>query len=383
MRVVLTRREGIDLPDGVAIFIVALAQALIELRHDVKIVVGSLRSETEYRHLLSPRLDLPIHALSKTPLTGVQSLCAWLRAKRVIDSFSPDLIIHSEAIPLPLRGTTIQAVHDLQPRTGLLAPLWRTIRRFSSRRCDHVVATTTELRDELVRDLGIAPSRLTLIPKCIDRQVYHGLDLSRRERAILHAGTLPYKDPAATIRAFGAMDDVSTRLYVTGDVTSQAQDAVKSIPGRLRERVTFMGAVDGETVRGLHCRVRVAAFPTHYAVPVASATVMEAVAAGTPIVGSSWLSRDLLADGQNGLVVDTSPIAMAAACEELLNDDALWLRLSAGAARTAEKFDAIRVAKQYVNLAPTRRTNRVLGAGRGFKARDGLEQEQDLGANST
>jgi glycosyltransferase involved in cell wall biosynthesis len=378
MRVVLTRREGLDSPDGVSIFIVSLAQALVELDHEVKVVVGDLQSRSEYERLLAPRLDLPILALSSTPLSGSASAWAWLRAKRAVDGFRPDLVIHSEVVPVPLRGTIVQVVHDLQPRNGRLAPLWRSIRRLSTRRCDHVVATTTELRDELVRDLGVPPSRIVVIPKCIDRPAHHGLNLSVRERAILHAGTLPYKDPEATVRAFGALDDPSVRLYITGDVTAAAQGAVDMLPDRLRRCVVFMGAADGQAVRSLHSRVRVAAFPTKYAIPVASATVMEAVAAGTPVVGSSRISGDLLVDGENGLVVSTEPNTMAAALRATLNDDTLWTRLSAGAGRMVEQFDAYRVAAQYLELVHVRDRSRSVFADRGFSA-DGKGGVQKLG----
>ena len=351
MRVVLTRREGLDSPDGVSIFIVSLAQALSDLGHEVKVVVGSLQSPSEYRRLLAPRLDFPILALSPTPLSGPVAAVAWLRAKWAIDCFKADLVIHSEAVPLPLCGTIVHVVHDLEPRKGRLAPIWRAIRRFSARHSDHVVATTTELRDELARDLGMPLHQIAIIPKCLDLQMYHGASLTSRERAILHAGTLPYKDPGATIRAFGMLNDPSVTLYVTGPVTGPTGAAVDAVPNRLRERVTLVGDADGQVVRTLHGRVRAAAFPTHYTIPVASATVMEAVAAGTPIVGSSRLSRDVLADGVNGLAVDTDPSAMAVALKAVMDDDALWLRLSDGAGRVIKQFDAVSVAQQYLRLA--------------------------------
>jgi len=354
MRIVLTRREALDSPDGVNIFIVSLAQALSDLGHEVRVVVGSLQSPSEYRRLLAPRLDLPILALSRTPQRGLASATAWIRAKWTIDGFRPDLIIHSEAVPLPLRGTIVQVVHDLEPRSGRLAPVWRSIRRFSTKCSDYVVATTTELRDELVRDLGMPHDQIAMIPKCLDLQVYRSTSLDSRERAILHAGTLPYKDPGATIRSFCALDDPSVGLYIIGNITGSTQAAVDALPCRLRRRVTLLGDADGQTVRSLHGRVRVAAFPTRYTIPVASATVMEAIAAGTPIVGSPRLSRDVLVDGVNGLVVDTNPSAMAAALKAVLNDDALWSRLSEGAGRVVERFDAFRVARKYIELAAAR-----------------------------
>src|SRR5260370_20717659 len=165
MRVVLTRREALDSPDGINIFIVSRVQALSDLDHEVKIVVVSLQSQAEYRGLLTPCLDLPILALSRTPLTGLASAAAWLRAKWTIDRFRPDLVVHSEAVPLPLRGTIVQVVHNLELRSGRLAPAWRIIRRFSTKRSDYVGATTTDVRDQLVRDLCMPLHQLALLPK--------------------------------------------------------------------------------------------------------------------------------------------------------------------------------------------------------------------------
>jgi glycosyltransferase involved in cell wall biosynthesis len=79
---------------------------------------------------------------------------------------------------------------------------------------------------------------------------------------------------------------------------------------------------------------------------------MEAVAAATPIVGSSSLSRDVLIDGLNGLVVGTRPEEMAAGFRAVLDVDRLWSRLSEGAGRLIERFDAHRVAEQYLALSP-------------------------------
>lgn len=223
--------------------------------------------------------------------------------------------------------------------------------RFSTRRCDHVVATTTELRDEVARDLRVSPNEIALIPKCVDLQAYTGVPLGTRERAILHSGTAAYKDPGATIRAFGALDDPSVTLYLGGEVTEPVQEAVATLPDQLRRCVVLLGEADRTIVRALYGRVRVAAFPTRYTIPVASSTVMEAVAAATPIVGSAHLSRDVLADGVNGIVTDTEPGAMAAALSATLNNDKLWSRLSAAARRMVEAFDSVRIAWRYIDLA--------------------------------
>lgn len=350
MRIVLTRRESLSSADGVSIFMVALAQAFSDLNHEVTIVVGSMSSEAEYRRLLSPRLDLHIIPLSHRPLTGLSSVTAWLRGKRIIDRLRPDLIIHNEAVPLPFHSPTVHVVHDLQPRHGRLAPLWRAIRRFSMRHSDYVVASTVELRDQIARELGKPPRQFKLITKCIDLQMYRRSGLTKRERAIIHAGTERYKDPTATIRAFGALNDPSVTLYITGPVTEAIKEALNALPSGLRGRVILLGALDGLTIRNLYQRVRVASFPSRYAVPVASATVMEASAAGTPIVGSRSLSRNVLVDGINGLTSPTDPTALAATLKLVLDDDAVWRRLSKGASQMVKHFDATKIAAQYIDL---------------------------------
>jgi glycosyltransferase involved in cell wall biosynthesis len=351
MRIVITRREPLDIPDGVNISIVSLAHALEDQGHSVKLVTGSLNSREEFNRLLAPRRDLSILALSRAPLAGLASIRAWLRARREIHRFRPDLIIHNEAMPLPFRSNVAHVIHDLQARSGMLAPVRRMIRRYSTRRSQFVIAATTELRDALSRDLAVPANRIEVIPECLDRQAYGGLVLDRRERAILHAGTASYKDPGATIRAFGALNDPSVRLYVVGPVTGETQAALDLLPGRLQRCVSLLGDADGDAVRRLHGRVRVAAFPTRYTTPVASATVMEALASGTPIVGSRRLSRDIIVDGRNGLVTPTAAGAMAAAFARILDDDALWSQLSAGALDVIERFDAGRIAHEYVSLA--------------------------------
>jgi glycosyltransferase involved in cell wall biosynthesis len=351
MQIILTRREALDYPDGINIFVVSLAQTFMDLGHRVMIIAASMRSEDEYRQALAPRRHIPVLALSQKPLRGIASAGAWWRATRAIARLNPSLVINNEVIPLPMRGTKVQVVHDLEPRRRAFASIGRSIRRFSTRRSDNVVATTTELRDELVRDLGMPRDQIKLIPKCVDRQSYHGADHPMRMRAILHAGTEAYKRPEVTIQAFGALNDPSVELYVTGKVTSAVQDAMSALPEPLRHHLKLLGAAPGNAVRALQGQALISAFPTRYTIPVGSATVMEAIASGTPIVGSARISRDLVQDGANGLVTEPAPGPMANAFRIILDNTELWARLSRGAVCIAERFDSIRVAKQYLELA--------------------------------
>jgi len=66
--------------------------------------------------------------------------------------------------------------------------------------------------------------------------------------------------------------------------------------------------------------VRVLCVPSRYVVPVASPTVLESFAAGTPVVGSTGISRDLLSPGVNGYRCDPgNEVEIAASIEALLD----------------------------------------------------------------
>jgi len=85
-------------------------------------------------------------------------------------------------------------------------------------------------------------------------------------------------------------------------------------------------------------------------VPVASPSAIEPLLAGTPIVCSSSISRDVVGEGA-GLVVDVGdPGQVGAALDLLAGDDAAWTRMSAATAGVAERFSATRVAESYVRL---------------------------------
>ncbi|MEA2737173.1 MAG: hypothetical protein QOH05_480 [Acetobacteraceae bacterium] len=72
MLVVLTRRERLESPHGVSIFIVSLARALLELQQEVRIVLGWLESRAAHERLLffaQQSLALsPVRQLQRPPL---------------------------------------------------------------------------------------------------------------------------------------------------------------------------------------------------------------------------------------------------------------------------------------------------------------------------
>jgi glycosyltransferase involved in cell wall biosynthesis len=278
----------------------------------------------------------------------------WLRrGRQLIRRHEPDLVINNGALPFTVPGHSCNLAHDLGWSTHRrLERLRAAYKRYAYARCDDVVALSREVRDGLARQLRMAPSEVSLIPPCVDLDASRSAVSATREDAILHTGTEAYKDPASTIRAFATLDRATTRLYVEGATDDAIRAQVAALPPTTRSRVELLGELAGAQLRALLGRVRVASFPTRYSVPTASPTVVEAIAAGTPIAGSTALSADVLEDGRNGLACrdDTE---LAGAFARLLSDES-WDAMSDAAREMAPRFSATEVARRYLSLMEPR-----------------------------
>jgi glycosyltransferase involved in cell wall biosynthesis len=101
-----------------------------------------------------------------------------------------------------------------------------------------------------------------------------------------------------------------------------------------------LGPLPNAEVLGLYAAAEVVAVPS--VIPDAlSRVVLEAMAAGRPVVGTAvGGTPELIEDGATGLLVPRhDPVALAAALERLLDDPALAARLGdAGRRRVQTRF---------------------------------------------
>jgi glycosyltransferase involved in cell wall biosynthesis len=219
------------------------------------------------------------------------------------------------------------------------------------RRCARIVVTCSELRVSIAKELIVRPDSITVIPTCIDPRAFAGVPAERREPAILHIGTASYKNPLATIDAFARMQS-KAKLYMTGKPTPAMTALVAQLPAGVAQRIVFPGYIDAAELRRLLGTVRAVSVPSDYNVPVASPTVLESLASGTPVVGSPSISQDVLVGDVNGFRIDPRDPSTAARCyDRLLSDDVFWNSMSTGAVQRARLFDSRAVAAAYEKLA--------------------------------
>jgi glycosyltransferase involved in cell wall biosynthesis len=208
------------------------------------------------------------------------------------------------------------------------------------------------LRDALANELRLDRATIHVIPTCVHLPQHSPTPFSAREPAILHMGTARHKRAEDSLAAFDRLADPSVTLYITGSPNESVTTALRTLPSVLQDKVRLLGVVPAAELTALLHRVRCVSVPSHYDIPVLSPTVLESMAARTPVVCSPSISRDLIAPGTNCRVAH-SPDELATAWRELLDDEAAWKQSSAAGYDTVQRFTPAAVADAYARVAAT------------------------------
>lgn len=140
-------------------------------------------------------------------------------------------------------------------------------------------------------------------------------------------------------------------LALAGDgaLRAELQDAVSTMG--LDDRVHFLGQLDHDDLLHLTAAAdAVVLSSTHEGLPV---TVVEAMAAGTPVVATAVGGiPEVVEDGRSGLLVPPGdPPALAGAIERILRDGDLRARIAAGGAARVREFCPIeQIAERHEAL---------------------------------
>ena len=354
MKFMLTKREPLSVLDGISQFLFSLADALLRLGHAVVCVtsyddnLGTVPRSYDFSQY--PELE----ALGRHDANMYNpSLAARLwrqRGRAVVARHNPDFVLLNGALPFRFHQATALVVHDLQTRKFFGNIGRQVFKALTYRLVDQLVVSCPELAGPAARDSWCSQKRFLVIPTCIDTRRYTPSPLSGRQPVILHSGFVFYKAPRATLAAFAAMQNKEARLVIVGRADPAFAAEAAALPPAVRRRIEMPGMVSAEELKALLGTSRIMSVPSKYDLPVASPTVLEALASHTPCVLSSSISKVVAADGKNCFVEDTIA-GMARRFDELTTQDQTWLALSAGCEETKVKFDSLTVARQYVELA--------------------------------
>jgi len=212
----------------------------------------------------------------------------------------------------------------------------RATRDAALRRARHVFCPSAYLR-RLALGWGLDPERVSVLPNPAP-EVPH---LPRREelraelgldgRLLAFAGRLgPQKSLDVALEAVAAVPGVT--LAIAGDGPDRADLERHAQELGLGERARFLGGLPRDRVLRLFRAADAALLSSSW--ENFPHTVVEALAVGTPVVSTAVGGvPEVVADGENGLLVPPGdPAALAAALARLLDDDALRERLGRAAA---------------------------------------------------
>lgn len=250
---------------------------------------------------------------------------------------------------------------------------------------DQLVALCPQDRADLIHLYNADPDRITIIPNGFNPDEFYAVDqavartllgLDPNEFIILQLGRIvPRKGIDTVIQAISCLQKkhgVKTRLLIVGGESDLPDPAVTPEIGRLQalaesdkivDQVTFVGRRDRNLLRYYYSAADV--FVTTPWYEPFGITPLEAMACGTPVVGSRVGGiQHTVIDGQTGLLVPPKdPDVLAEKLNVLIQHPRLSQSIQARALRRVHKeFTWLNVARQtavmYQKLGLSQPVNR-------------------------
>lgn len=250
---------------------------------------------------------------------------------------------------------------------------YRAILRAYLRRCGHrygVVTTPSAEAARMMRDLGLE-GPIEVVPYGIELDHYRQVkgqpgrqELGLPEDAVvaLFVGRLAAeKNVAFLMEALTQPALAHAHLLVVGDGPQRHDLETRARELALTNRVRFVGEITHDQVPPYFALVDL--FVTASRIEVLPRSVIEAMAAGLPIVGidQPWI-RQLVRPGTNGLLADPQASALARVWARMVKDPALRTRLAEGALTASERYSVHRTTARMVNLYRHLVEDRLIGS---------------------
>jgi glycosyltransferase involved in cell wall biosynthesis len=198
-------------------------------------------------------------------------------------------------------------------------------------RVDRFIAPSRFLAGKLVEG-GIDPARIRVIPNFVDME---SLETGREEDYYLYFGRLSYeKGIDLLIRAAGEVGEGNLKIVGDGPVRKELEDLAASLGNG---SIEFLGFRSGDELKGLLRGAQFIVVPSRWYENLPF-SVMEAMAAGKPVVASSVGGiPEMVLGGETGLLFPLGDKDLLAShLERLLTEPSLRKEMGARARERAE-----------------------------------------------
>jgi len=363
MRIGIACPYSWDVPGGVQQHVRDLAEALIDLGHEVSVIAPADDDKPLPAYVVPAGKAMPV------PYNGSVARLAFgpisvARVRRWVKEGNFDVLhVHEPTVPsLSLlacwvaSGPIVATVHTAMRRSRVLLAT-QPVLRSALEKIDGRIAVSEAARTTLVEHLG---GDAVLIPNGVATRRYrHANPLTGwpgEGGAIGFLGRMdePRKGLSVLLKAFEilAPEREKLRLLIAGPGDGDEQS--HKLPPEIRNRALFLGEVSEEDkVRVLHS-VDIFCSPNTGGESFGIVTA-EAMAAGLPIVASDIAAfHQVLRGGSAGeLFPAGDPEALAAAAARLLDDPARRAELSVAALDAVASYDWEVVARDVVSVYET------------------------------
>ena len=223
----------------------------------------------------------------------------------------------------------------------------RALERSVYAEADRIVVTTPSMQATIMKRYDLDKRRIRVVPNYVQMDVFAPQDLPKSGKPkVVFVGRLSEeKNLDLLIEAMRGMD---AQLLIVGDGYLRAE--VRAWVGSSGADVRLMGSIPNHQLPALLNEADVFVLPSKYeGHPKA---LLEAMACGLAVVGARVSGiREIIRDGENGLLCEQDAESIRAAITRLLGDEALRTKLGQQArGDVARQFSLERVAALELTL---------------------------------
>lgn len=362
MKVLFVRRGPVFVVDGISTYILELSSALKKLGHRVYVLCGYCSRIDDEERILREYFfveNIP-QLINWGKLSIIPNIEKQIILKRISKHLDIDVVHFNGFIPylIDLDRTTIMTHHGFPLFMGY--NVRRSLHRVGYKalqyltRYDLVIAVSRKHLRELKELVPKLAEKSVVIPPGIDvqriRRTVGRINVERK--TVLHVGTRQEKNPEVSVLAFaiaykryGIKD---AKLTVVGNPTKKLLSALQELPPDIRSKIRFVGALPRAQLLKLIAESRVLLAPSIYeSFHILS---LEALALGTPIIASSAIPEEVVADSITGFRI-SDPYnfeVFGKILAKLLRDESLFNKLHENCLKRAEMFDSTKIARRLI-----------------------------------
>jgi len=213
------------------------------------------------------------------------------------------------------------------------------------KRADGLIAGSENTRQDAIRLLGIAADRIQTIYSGIAPEYFDAKPTSRERPYVLYVGTIePRKNLATLLDAWKASPHSEYDLVIAGPEGWNSAALME----RIRAETTYLGYVPEPDLPGLVAGATLFVYPSLY--EGSGFPVVQAMAAGTPVLTSNTSCLSEITAGAAALVDPNSLEEISAALTRLLESPTERTRLAEAGRTRAQAFQWTRCAQQSLEF---------------------------------